>query len=283
MRSWTALVVFACGCDAVFGLHDRSSVIDASTIDADTSGCVGIASPADLANDFDHDGVDNAHDPCPLFDPNGSDSDGDGVPDACDPFDGPRDHQRCTMVFLDGNLNTTLWTQLTGANLPFDLTPGMFAGDPDGGDTAGAIATATFEGTSVTTYEIPIVVDDVDNSDMTLDVWLRASTTTASHFGCELRLTASSGMHEVSALDLTGHGPGSQGSSYVIDPGAELLITAILTASADAASWECRVSLPDHDTLDASNTVSGTPIAGNLGLAVQGTHAHVLAIDVLDE
>lgn len=81
---WVLALMFTCACDDVFGLTGRTATGDAATSDGTASD--GAASDAPLGpHDEDGDTVDDTEDVCPGIADDQSDTDTDGVGDACDP------------------------------------------------------------------------------------------------------------------------------------------------------------------------------------------------------
>lgn len=163
-QSWSVVLVYAfAACNAMPMSPSDPGDLDGDGIKDDPC----IAPAADATGDFDHDGVANGDDPCPAsYRPVGaseSDSDGDGIPDVCDPFPMVAgDHYRCTMVFSDRALDTALWSP--GAR------PGTTGFEYSGGPSetalasvygsspspSFALATETLEAPETTTYDVAI-------------------------------------------------------------------------------------------------------------------------------
>src|SRR5580765_8400411 len=126
MRSWPLVLVMG-ACNQVFGIEPTALPDGDVRPDLDHDGVPDEADPciaghADGEDDYDADMIPNQDDGCPTINPNGADTDGDGIPDACDPFRVMAgDRLRCTMRFLTVDLNETLWHMRDGT-LPWTLT-----------------------------------------------------------------------------------------------------------------------------------------------------------------
>jgi len=100
-----APVLLCTGCHLLFQLEEVQPTPDGDS-DAPALNCtIPYVSPGD----FDDDGIDNAHDLCPMVSGDMPDSDGDGVGENCDPH--PTVAGDCVLVFQDFR-ETTLpcWT-----------------------------------------------------------------------------------------------------------------------------------------------------------------------------
>lgn len=211
------LVLSLACCDRVLGIDERIAdaaapidVLDAAGLDLDMDGVLDSVDPCiqvagDLSGDFDADGVPNSSDTCPFDVPNGSDADGDGLGDSCDPFPTATDRSRCLMRFS----NPTLTTALFASRLPdlaWSTSPGTLVGDPPGAalTTATTIVSTSIEGETVTSYDIVLGLD-ARNRFGSLTVWVRADPQGASpaDIGCRYINEAVGGPRIAIALGAT--------------------------------------------------------------------------------
>ena len=194
MRGWLVVVYLAAGCNQVFGLEDTERApdlgggtdLDLDGVSDDSDPC--LASAQDEVEDSDRDKLANRDDPCPWDDAalTLGDADGDKIPNECDPFQtASGDTRRCTMRFLNPDLNARLWHERDGTAewIPF----------------AGALSTMSFDATASVVSTIDLVgmgeptldVDFIIQSDPTIDhavqTWARAADATSPNdLGCEL-------------------------------------------------------------------------------------------------
>ena len=192
MEVRAAVLLLCIGCNQVYGL-DPTTVRPGSDIDLDFDGvdddvdpCIASASDAD--EDTDNDSIKNATDPCPL-DPGGtSDTDADGIPDVCDPSPLPGDRRRCTMTFVNGDLDRQLWKQ-HGANEnatgdEWNFLGGALASQPVARSSLlpehdlDAAPTSTLDAYAFTSA-------DTDGTKV-FRVWIRTTDGTATDAACEL-------------------------------------------------------------------------------------------------
>ena len=134
MRPWVVLAL--AGCNQVYGL-DSTTIVDAAPDaderpDLDHDGIADVEDPclnseADRMADSDLDGVLDGVDNC-VFIANDGDADGDGVPNACDPY--PMlagDRVRCSTTFQSRELSAMIWRPRSGEIELLAATGGLIA------------------------------------------------------------------------------------------------------------------------------------------------------------
>ena len=187
------LIALAPGCNQVFDLESTTPVVqdadlrpdlDHDQIADEDDPC--LASTIDLTGDFDSDLIANADDPCPLDVTVSGASDGDTIPDTCDPFPTlADDHARCMMTFRNPDLNQALWRTRAG-DVPWTLEAGLYT---PSGVTSTLLASSTIEAPTTTTFEVHalMMLEVPAPPTLGLTLWVRAGEVASStDVGCEL-------------------------------------------------------------------------------------------------
>lgn len=186
------------GCDAVFGLGDPAhpdaaldpDAPDALLVDLDEDGTSDdidscLASSEDATGDYDIDMMLNGVDACPFNANPLNNTDGDDIPNACDPFpSSPGDRSRCVMTFARTKLANALWLPRTG-EIAWTSSPNLLLGLPSATETATVIASTSVEGEGTTTYHAPFRFD-AHSRYGSITLWLRAdpAAPSAADIGC---------------------------------------------------------------------------------------------------
>jgi hypothetical protein len=287
---WIALVFAGAACNQVLGIHGTRLVDSPVAVDADMRPDLDhdgipdpidpcIAAQADGVEDHDGDGIVNQDDGCPALNPNGPDSDGDGVPDACDPFPAlPGDRHRCTMRFLDADLNSALWQPRTGSPAWMLTMPGMLAG---GFAPSSIVAVETIEAPATTAYDVQGRFSTTSTLPTEIGLWLRAGDAPdPSDVGCVLVASTSTSYFH---LELRGAGVNVASTPATAQDGA-IGMTAVLEPTASGANVRCYAWIVWFDGVDDVARSYG-PIAtavalpaGQVGFSVNNAG---VAIDIL--
>jgi hypothetical protein len=183
-------------CNQVFGV-DTTALVDAAPDadlrpDRDKDGIADVEDPCiaverDATDDSDLDGTSNATDSCPFLTA-GTDTDGDGVGDACDPFSSKAgDRVACTMRFFDTELNASLWKPRTG-EAEWAVASGYLVGFESFAPTVtSVIAQDRISPTGGTTM-LEMGITTLSTGPVTYGVWVSAGPTpSSSDVACEVR------------------------------------------------------------------------------------------------
>ncbi len=236
------------GCNSVFGLDSTEiepdigsgTDIDLDGIRDDMDPC--IASAEDLREDTDSDGMKNDVDRCPL-DVGGSSTDGDDIPESCDPFPGiAGDRLRCSMTFNSADLNRRLWVD---ANDDWSYANGALT--TSGGMPTSVVASVEVDRAPETTIDLAGFWSPLpDNSNSfifnpTLRIWIRTSSGSASSdLGCEL--SGSQGMSRLAIVD--GSGAVHDTISLPTTPPTGFRLKLTYGVDASTPNLRCRLDSP---------------------------------------
>jgi len=165
-----------------------------------------IASAADNAADDDNDGIANELDSCPYNLFMTGDADGDGIPDACDPFTSEGgDHHLCVMTFTEPQLANVMWLPRAAPEVAWAANPGSLRAIPSGNEIATVIAATSLEGANVTTYQ-GVFSFTTNNKPGGITLWLRANPneSKASDVGCHVESMTSASPATIGVTTPTG-------------------------------------------------------------------------------
>lgn len=195
------MLAVAAGCNQVYGLDQTQLTpveagvivgadLDLDSIPDDFDDC--LAPMRDAADDYDVDGAPAATDLCP-FDPDPVvDIDGDGIPDACDPF--PKaagDRRRCYMSFGSTDLNARLWKPRDDKDEWTSREGELFTKTPTA--TSGLVSTIDLEVPVQTTFDAAVTLNNASPGIYAFRVWARAADAPDNReLGCELSGDANS-------------------------------------------------------------------------------------------
>ena len=285
MRGWLVVVYLAAGCNQVFGLEDTERApdigggtdLDLDGVSDDQDPC--LASAQDAVEDTDRDMLTNLDDPCPWDDAAQTlgDADQDKLPNECDPFrDSAGDTRRCTMRFLNPDLNARLWHERDGTSewIPFPgaLTSMSFE------STASVVSTIDVVGMGEPTLDVDLIIHSDPSITHAVQTWARAADATSPNdLGCEL-----SGNTTYTRLAIV-LGDGRDLASQMIATPFPLAagMRMRLTYAADTVSpnLRCTVSrYPDQWTVTASTALP----PGRIGFGVVGGQLQVTGLAIYD-
>ena len=237
-----AWILVCVGCNQFYGL-EPTKLRPGSDFDLDFDGVSDdvdpcIASASDAEEDSDNDGTTNATDACPS-DPGGADGDGDGIADACDPFPAlAGDRRRCTMTFVNADLNRQFWIQHGGTGDEWEFTNGHLATRPLA--SSSAVPDFDLDSAPSSTLDARVFASPDIEATKSFRIWLRTADARSSDVSCEL-----SGDRVTSLLSLRGNGKIYASQSMIAFPaGNEFRIIATRTATGDVRCTVTRNGVP---------------------------------------
>jgi hypothetical protein len=238
-----------------------------------------VAAAQDEAEDSDRDLLTNRDDPCPWDDAalTLGDADMDGISNECDPFQtAAGDTRRCTMRFLNPDLNAHLWRERDGTTewvpAPGSLSTMSFDA------TASVVSTIDMVAMGEPTLDVDLIVQSDPTINHAVQTWARAADATSPNdLGCEL-----SGNSTYTRLAIV-LGDGRDLANQMIFTPFPLAtgMRMRLTYAADTVSPNLRCTVtryPDRWTVSA--TMALPP--GRIGFGVAGGQVQVTGLAIYD-
>jgi hypothetical protein len=252
-----AWLLVCVGCNEFYGLEPTKlrpgsgADLDFDGITDDEDPC--IASASDAEEDSDNDGTTNAKDSCPS-DPGGTDGDGDGIVDACDPFPAmPGDRRRCTMTFVNADLNRQFWLQHGGNGDEWEHSNGHLESRPQA--SSSVVPNFDLDSAPSSTLDARVFASPHTDAQKRFKIWLRTADATQTNVACEMAGDTTS-----SLLSITGNGKIYASQSMIPWPaGNEFRMIATRTMAGDV---RCTVTRNGVPTIVRANVPLG---AGRFG------------------